>query len=895
MGDHLWQSTLFAVLAAILALTLRKNQARVRYWVWMSASVKFLIPFSLLIAFGSHLARPRVSTPAQVVVYSAVEDFSQPFVGQVIPVTSQAPAAARVSLISMIPAMAVAVWMVGVGFVLFRWTAGWVRISLMVRNGVPVGEGPEIDALRRLELRVGVGRAIRLVRSGDWMEPGIFGIFRPVLIWPEGISEHLDGRHVEAIFAHEVCHARRRDNLTAAVHMLVEAVFWFHPLVWWMGARLEEERERACDEEVGQLCNQPHVYAESILKVCKFCSESPLACVSGITGADLKKRIMQIMTERVARKLDLGRKLLLVTVGLGVVAVPIVLAQAKAAQRMMLAAVDAAPRPFRAAAHAIMPLEETPVLGEIAEVQPPSGADATLGQTQAEARPFTFDVVSIRPAVPPASDGRPRIGYKFTDDGFVANSSLLMTLVFQYLPELQGDSTRIVGGPDWVRTIPWEIRAKVADSDIAEWSKLSDDPSPKAKRRQRATVDAMLAERFKLKTHLESRESAIYALVISKGGPNLKPAKPDARAGFTSGPGRFSSQTVTLGLVAQLLGHELGRPVIDKTGLTGNYNITLNWAPTQGGAGGEAAQAADSAAPSLFTAVQEQLGLKLEAQKGPVEHLVIDSAVKPSVDGAEVQPAAAMAPVAQDAAGQHQTNGSAQPQMMAKDADPDWEVVTIKPSAPSDKGDYMDMHGRHWTFERETVEEMLGIGYGVQKRQLAGEPDWARTDRWDVDGLSDTDGEPDLKQLQSMMRKVLAERFGLKLHNERRQMPVFALTVAKGGPKLTENTTDPNGTMDQNGASGNGWKSSRFSNATMRDLALILNFHVDRPVVDQTGLKARYDFRLKWLTDDSHANDPDAPPGIFTAIQEQLGLKLEPAKALADVVVIDKVERPGAN
>ncbi|MDP9049753.1 MAG: TIGR03435 family protein, partial [Acidobacteriota bacterium] len=565
------------------------------------------------------------------------------------------------------------------------------------------------------------------------------------------------------------------------------------------------------------------------------------------------------------------------------------LGQMKVARRMILAVANAVPSPLRTEANAMMPLQEMPATGEMAEVQMPIGADA------AEAKPFAFDVVSIRPAVPPASDGRPRIGYKFTDDGFVANSSLLMTLVFQYLPELQGDSTRIVGGPDWVRTIPWEIRAKVADSDIAEWSKLSDDPSPKAKRRQRATVDAMLAERFKLKTHLESRESAIYALVVSKGGPNLKPAKPDARAGFTSGPGRFSSQTVTLGLVVQLLGHELGRPVIDKTGLTGNYNITLNWAPTQGGAGGEAAQAADSAAPSLFTAVQEQLGLKLEAQKGAVEHLVIDSAEKPSVDGAEVRPASAMPPVAQDAAEQHQTNGSPQPQMMAKDADPDWDVVTVKPSAPSDKGDYMDIHGRHWTFERETVEEMLGIGYGVQKRQLVGEPDWARTDRWDVDGLSDTDGEPDLKQLQSMMRKVLGERFGLKLHNEQRQMPVFALTVAKGGPKLTENTTDPNGTMDQNGGSGNGWKSSRFSNATMRDLALILDFHVDRPVVDQTGLKARYDFRLKWLTDDSHATDPDAPPGIFTAIQEQLGLKLEPVKAATDVLVVDHVDRPSAN
>ena len=91
MADHLWQSTLFVVLAAILALALRKNQGRVRYWVWLTASMKFLVPFSLLIALGSHLAKPRVSTPTQAVVYSAVEDFSQPFAGPEMPSISTGP------------------------------------------------------------------------------------------------------------------------------------------------------------------------------------------------------------------------------------------------------------------------------------------------------------------------------------------------------------------------------------------------------------------------------------------------------------------------------------------------------------------------------------------------------------------------------------------------------------------------------------------------------------------------------------------------------------------------------------------------------------------------------------------------------------------------------------
>src|ERR1017187_8334604 len=114
MANHLWQSTLFVVLAAILAFALRKNQGSGRYWVWLTASVKFLIPFSLLIALGSHLGKPRVSTPAQAVVYSAVEDFSQPFTGQEMPLIPQAPSPTPVSRVHLLPPIIVAVWLAGI-------------------------------------------------------------------------------------------------------------------------------------------------------------------------------------------------------------------------------------------------------------------------------------------------------------------------------------------------------------------------------------------------------------------------------------------------------------------------------------------------------------------------------------------------------------------------------------------------------------------------------------------------------------------------------------------------------------------------------------------------------------------------------------------------------------
>ena len=246
---------------------------------------------------------------------------------------------------------------------------------------------------------------------------------------------------------------------------------------------------------------------------------------------------------------------------------------------------------------------------------------------------------------------------------------------------------------------------------------------------------------------------------------------------------------------------------------------------------------------------------------------------------------------AQDGAASARTR----PQIMPRDADPDWEVVTVKPSDPKATSDYLDQNGRHLTFANKTVEMLLAAGYNVHKSQIGEVPEWVKSEHWDIDGLCNMDGQMSMAQLEPMIRKVLAERFGLKLHVEQRTVPVYALTVAKSGPKLVEGSGDPNGRFEQHPREGPGWHLEIMKNASMPELAQILEFRTDRPVVDQSGLKKRYDFQLKWLTDDIHAGDPDAPPGLFTAIQEQLGLKLEPVKTMADVLVIDKVERPGAN
>ena len=277
-ANHLWQSTVFLTAAWLLTMALRKNQARVRYWLWLAASIKFLIPFSLLIAAGGYL-RPTTSvTMATPIVSAVMEQVTQPFLQTQFFDATSLPSPTHHS--AWLPMALLAVWICGALVVAIRFGRGLLRVWSAKRVARP------------LELAAGVP----VLCSPSLIEPGIFGIFRPVLLLPEGILERLTPEQLKAIVAHELCHVRRRDNLTFAVHMIVEALFWFHPLVWWIGARLVEERERACDEAVCRRAAKPQAYAEGILNVCKFYVESPLECVSGVTGADLKKRIVRIMS-----------------------------------------------------------------------------------------------------------------------------------------------------------------------------------------------------------------------------------------------------------------------------------------------------------------------------------------------------------------------------------------------------------------------------------------------------------------------------------------------------------------------------------------------------------------------------------------------------------------------
>ena len=190
-------------------------------------------------------------------------------------------------------------------------------------------------------------------------------------------------------------------------------------------------------------------------------------------------------------------------------------------------------------------------------------------------------------------------------------------------------------------------------------------------------------------------------------------------------------------------------------------------------------------------------------------------------------------------------------------------------------------------------------------RQIVGGPAWLATEQFDLDGVPDVEGHANLKQMKMLIQSALAERFKLVFHREQTELAVYALAVGKTAPKLTRTSHAP---TDPTAFYFRKLGNLTVSNASMSDFCSGMEGSVmDKPVVDQTGLTDRYDFQLKWTPDQSqfaamgvtippaNLDDTNAPPSLYTALQEQLGLKLDATKANAEVIVIDDVQKPAAN
>ncbi len=534
--NHLWQSAIFAGAVAFSCMMLRRNSPRLRYWMWLSASLKFLVPFSILVKTGARIQLPPDSPSLHAIAVQQISTYFAP-----VAVTATRATVSWTQVFA-------AIWLLGIVFLIIRRVRQWHTIHSAVRRAKPLPPGLSVPSYS----------------SASMIEPGVFGVFRPVLLLPEGIADTLTSGQFEAVVAHELRHIRYRDNLTAALHMCVETLFWFHPVVWWIGARLMDERERDCDEAVLAQGSQPGVYARSLVKVCETYVESPLACASGIGGANLKRRIREIMTWRASLRLTFWAKAALAASAIAAVFIPFAIGIVRA------------------------------------QTLPPDPAES-------------YEAVSIHKASPDETIHQiapgPQGGWR------VQNMSALSLMQVAYSVE----SYQIIGAPAWASSDCFDI--------VFTPDKTDNSPAGRMDRNAQR-LRAVLRDRFGLISRVENREFPVYNLVQAKSGNKLvthDPAKRSGRIGEDSS--MLTGDGVGIAMLAKMLSGFVSRPVYDKTGLTGEYDFKLDWTPDAPPSDGF------TTAPvglDIFTALIDQLGLKLESTKGPVQVYVIEKIEHPT-------------------------------------------------------------------------------------------------------------------------------------------------------------------------------------------------------------------------------------------------------------------------
>jgi len=570
LANHVWQSTIVAAASALFALLLRNNSARVRYCVWFVAAMKFLIPFSLVVAIG-HQFEWRDAPAITQLPISTVAEIGLPF-SATGPVHVPLPVAPKVNPISTI---LLAVWLCGFLVSVWYWGRSWLRVRTVLKLASPLNVQLPVE----MPLK---DTRIPVLSSPGLLEPAVLGIIRPVLVLPHGLIDKITREQLKAILIHELCHIRRRDNLAIAIYMVAETLFWFYPLVRWIGTRLMDEREHACDEEVLRIGQEPDAYIEGILTVCKLNLESAPTCAAGVMGSDLKARVKAILENRAA-KLNLAKKLMLAAAGLAVVILPLMIGMVHAS---------------------------------------PSAAQSQSGRLRFEAA--TIKVNNFRENQPPGADFAAQPGGRL----HVRNNPMANVIRNAYgvaQPFL------LVGGPDWIDSDRYDMEAR-AEGNPGRDQMMS-------------MLQSLLEDRLKLKVHNETRDVPIYVLTVAKGGPKLTAysegsciifdpnspppplapgEKPRDRCGNNriSG-GMWTASKVEMASVTGAISLIVRRKVIDKTGLTGAFNIHMELPPNP-------LNTTDPAAPSIFTVLEEQLGLKLESSKGPADVLVIDHIERPS-------------------------------------------------------------------------------------------------------------------------------------------------------------------------------------------------------------------------------------------------------------------------
>ena len=598
LTNHLWQSTLFVVVVWLAALALRGNGARVRFWLWTAASIKFLVPLSLLVSLGANFQWRDAPVAVQPAVSFVMEDVLMPAPIAVVVLESVSPST------PVWPWLLLAAWCTGVAVVLRSWWRQWAPIQAALRRATP------------LQLDVQYGAADLAVMSSPSMpEPGVVGIRRPRLLLPEGIVEQLTPAQLRSLIAHERCHVRCHDNLIAAIHMVVEAIFWFHPAVWWIETRLVDERERACDEAVLQAGSRPQDYAQGILEVCRRSAGVRLACVAGVSGSNLRARVEAIMQSQIGRPMTPGRRWALALALVAAVGGPV------------------AGGVLSVQSQLVIPPSLTFETASVTRDRRPGPGPQDPGPLRLEASLMRRAMSRSAADLPRTGDGE---GRRFAMGGSVA------TLI-----QAAYDVTRfqLEGGPEWIFSDRYFIDARTPADATAD--------------QKRAMLQSLLADRFQLTLRRETRTLPVYELVVADGGLWISPMKPgeciptnevrwdlidlDAPLFVCDGGRRWAlSQSpetrqrprwprvhrieaggASMASLIVSISPDVDRPVLDRTGFAERFNFVLDFA-----ASADMDRIANSG-PAIFDALQDQLGLQLMPADAPIDVFAIERVEPP--------------------------------------------------------------------------------------------------------------------------------------------------------------------------------------------------------------------------------------------------------------------------
>ena len=599
-----WQGALIAAAAALILKLCRHQSASLRYVIACGAMAAMLGGVVVTATFIDAPTTDVSATPTSPVP-AAPAGRTDTLLPIHIPHTATPAEVSYARRVEALLPWIVSAWLCGVLLLLARVTAAWWRVRRLHAVALSTQASGWQAAANYIASRLGLARVIRIVELQQIDVPLVVGCLRPVVVLPIAALSSLNAAQVEAIIAHELAHVRRHDYLVNLMQTLAETLLFYHPAVWWLSARIRDEREHCCDDVALAVCGDPLGYAEALTEL-EAWRAGEVTLAAAATGGSLLNRVRRIL------RVDVSE--------------------------------DSRTSPLTIA------LVVAATVGGLAV--------KVIAQTMAPAEPKPkFEVASVREN----TSGSNQVSIGMQPGGRFTAVNIPLVILMRSAYRLQ--DSQLVGAPDWTETSRYDITAK-AEGDLPPSSPIG-PPSTGM-----VMLQSLLEERFKLKVHREVRDQPIYALVPAQSpgrlGPNLAQSNVDCQAAAAAGrnspparpvplkPGERPQCGTHMGfgdirggarpmtLLASMLAQVVQRPVIDRTGLIGGFDFDVRWTPDTLPArppGTPADQPfrmngveIDPNGPSIFTAIQEQLGLKLESTRGPVDVLVVDHIERPTPD-----------------------------------------------------------------------------------------------------------------------------------------------------------------------------------------------------------------------------------------------------------------------